>query len=104
MATLQSVGRKILTYISPRAKEQSAYFKITREISEAQFDLGNRFQEIHLWQEVADRDMEVSRIENLMYRSFFHNHEEAMVKADSEFVPKNKIIDEGNPKISILNA
>ena len=57
MATLQSVGRKILTYVSPRAKEQSAYFQITRDISEAQFYLGNRFQEIYLWQEVADRDM-----------------------------------------------
>ena len=88
MAKLQSVGRKVLAYISPRAKEQSAYFKITREISEAQFYLGNRFQEIYLWQEVADRDMEVSRIENLLYRCSFHNDEEAMVEADREFMSK----------------
>ena len=88
MATLQSVGRKILAYISPRAKEQSAYFKITRDISEAQFYLGNRFQELYLWQEVADRDMDVSRIENLLYGCFFHDNEEEMVEADSEFMSK----------------
>ena len=88
MATLQSVGRKILTYISPRVKEQSAYFQITRDISEAQFYLGNRFQELYLWQEVADRDMEVSRIENLLYGCFSHDDEEAMAEADREFVAR----------------
>ena len=88
MATLQSVGRKILTYISPRAKEQSAYFKITREISKAQFYFGNRFQEIYLWQEVADRDMDVSRIENLLYRCSFHDDEVAMTEADESFMSK----------------
>ena len=88
MATLQSVGRKILTYISPRVKEQSAYFQITRDISEAQFYLRNRFQELCLWQEVADRGMEVSRIENLLYGCFFHDDEEAMAEADREFVAR----------------
>ena len=85
MALLQSVGRKILTYVSPRAKEQSAYFEITRDISEAQFYLGNRFQEIYLWQEVADRGMDVSGIENLLYGCFFHDDDVAMIEADREF-------------------
>ena len=88
MALLQSVGRKILTYVSPRAKEQSAYFKITRDISEAQFYLGNRFQEIYLWQEVADRDMDVPRIENLLYGCSFHDDELAMTEADAGFMGK----------------
>lgn len=86
MATLQSIGRKVLTYISPRAKEQSAYFEITRDISEAQFHLGNRFQEIYLWQEVADRNMNVERIENLLYGCFFHDDEDAMIEADKKFM------------------
>ena len=86
MATLQSVGRKILTYISPSAKEQSAYFKSTRERSEAQFYLGNRFQEIYLWQEVADLDMDVARIENLLYGCFFHDDEDTMTETDREFM------------------
>ena len=88
MATLQSVGRKILTCISPRVREQSAYFQITRDVSKARFYLGNRFQELYLWQEVADRDMEVSRIENLLYGCFFHDDEEAMAEADREFVAR----------------
>ena len=88
MATLHSVGRKILTYISPRVKEQSAYFQITRDISEAQFYLGNRSQELYLWQEVADRGMKVSRIENLLYGCFSHDDEEAMVEADREFMAR----------------
>ena len=86
MAALQTIGKKILTYLSPRAKEQAAYFEITRDIAEAQFYLGNRFQEIYLWQEVADRDMDVSRIENLLYGCFFHNDENAMIEADKEFM------------------
>ena len=86
MAALQTIGKKILTYLSPRAKEQTAYFKITRDIAEAQFYLGNRFQEIYLWQEVADRDMDISRIENLLYGCFFHDDENAMIEADREFM------------------
>ena len=95
MATLQSVRWKILTYITPRAKEQSAYFKIARDISEAQFHLASRFQELYLWQEVADRDMEVSRIENLLYGCFSHDDEAAMIEADRKFMAKNKIDREG---------
>ena len=91
MATLQSVGRKVLTYISPRAKVQSAYFEITRDISEAQFYLGNRFKEIYLWQEVADRDMDVARIENLLYGCFFHEDEDAMIETDREFMTNKQI-------------
>ena len=88
MVTLQSVGKRILTYLSPRAKEQSAYFQITRDISEAQFQLGNRFREIYLWQEVADRDMDISRIENLLYGCFFHDDEVAMAETDKDFMDK----------------
>ena len=86
MATLLSVGRKILTYVTPRAKEQSTYFRIARDISEAQFYLGNRFQEIYLWQEVGDLDMDVARIENLLYRCFFHDDEDAMIETDRKFM------------------
>ena len=91
MATLQSIGMKVLTYISPRAKEQSAYFEITRDISEAQFYLGNRFQEIYLWQEVADRNMDVARIENLLYKCFFHDDEDAMIETDRKFMTNNAV-------------
>lgn len=86
MAMLQTFGKKILTYLSPRAKEQKAYFKITRDIAEAQFYLGNRFQEIYLWQEVADHNMDVSRIENLLYGCFFYDDENAMIEADRNFM------------------
>ena len=86
MATMQSIGRKVLTYVSPKAKEQSAYFKIARDISEAQFYLGNRFREIYLWQEVADLDMDVARIENLLYGCFFHDDEDTMTETDREFM------------------
>ena len=89
MATLQSVGRRILTYISPRLKEQSTYFKVAREIAEAQFCLGNSFHETYLWQEVADHNMDVSRIENLLYGCFFQDDEDAMAEADREFMANN---------------
>ena len=86
METMQSVRRKLLTYVPPKAKEQSAYLKIARDISEAQFYRGNRFQEIYLWQEVADLDMDVARIENLLYGCFFQDDEDAMIETDREFM------------------
>ena len=88
MTTLQSVGRKILTYVSPKLKEQSTYIKAAREIAAAQFYLGNKFQETCLWQEVADHNMDVARLENLLYGCFFQEDEEAMIKADHEFMKR----------------
>ena len=86
MTTMHSLGRKVLKYVSPKAKEQSTYFEITRNISEAQFYQGNRFQEIYLWQEVADHNMDVARIENLLYGCFYHDDEDAMIEKDREFM------------------
>ena len=88
MATLRSVGRKILAYVSPSAKEQSTYFKITRDSSGTQFYLGDKFQEIYLWREVADHGMDASRRENLLTGCFFHGDEVAMAKADEDLMSK----------------
>lgn len=88
MATMQSVGRKILTYISPSAKEQCTYFKITRDISGAQFYLGDKFQDIYLWREVADHGMDVSRRENLLTGCSFHGDEVAMTKVDEDLMSR----------------
>ena len=89
MATLQSVGRKILTYVSPKLKEQSTYFEAAREIAAAQFYLGNKFQETFLWQEVADHNMNVARLENLLYGCFFQEDDNAMIEADHEFMERS---------------
>jgi len=36
-----------------------------------------------LWQEVADRDLDVSRIINLMYGCWFHQDEDEMIEVDN---------------------
>ena len=64
------------------------FLKNTEDISEAQFYLGDRVQEIYLWQEVADRDMDVSRIENLLHGCSFHDDEVVMAEADEGFMSK----------------
>ena len=39
-----------------------------------------------LWQEVADRDMEVGRILNLLYGSCFQDDEDEMTALDDAFL------------------
>ena len=60
--------------------DRQTYFSITRSLVQAQFKL--RELSRRLWQEVADRDLEVGRIINLMYGCWFHQDEDEMIEVD----------------------
>ena len=62
--------------------DRQTYFSMTRSLVQAQFKLDDRELSRRLWQEVADRDLEVGRIINLMYGCWFHQDEEEMVEVD----------------------
>ena len=63
--------------------DRQSYFSITRSLVQAQFKLDDRELSRRLWQEVADRDLDVSRIINLMYGCWFHQDEDEMIEVDN---------------------
>ena len=66
--------------------DRQSYFAITRELVHAQFDLADAELSRRLWQEVADRDLEVGRILHLLYGCGCHQDEAEMVAVDDTFL------------------
>ena len=62
--------------------DRQTYFSLTRSLVQAQFKLDDQELSRRLWQEVADRNLDVGRIINLMYGCWFHQDEEEMVEVD----------------------
>ena len=66
--------------------DRQTYFSITRSLVRAQFQLADKELSQRLWQEVADRDLEVGRIIHLMYGCWFHDDNDAMNETDDQFL------------------
>ena len=82
---------------SPEAEEEcllrndrQSYFSLARRIVRAQFQFADKSRTQQLWQEVADRGMDVDRITNLMYGCHFQDDETAMLIADREYETKKE--------------
>ena len=61
--------------------DRQSIFSIVRELVHAQFELGDTELTNRLWQDVADREIDIQRIINLMYGCIFYDDEE-MLAAD----------------------
>ena len=66
--------------------DQEVYFSCARNLVIAQFQLADQELTKRLWQDVADRNLDVDRIENLMYRCFFQSDRDALCAADEAFL------------------
>ena len=66
--------------------DRQTYFCIARELVEAQFVLADQELTRRLWQEVGDRNLEIGRIINLLYRCSSHEDESEMVEVDDAFM------------------
>ena len=66
--------------------DRQSYFAITRELVHAQFELADMELSQRLWQEVAERDLEVGRILHLLYGCGCHQDEAEMVAVDDTFL------------------
>jgi len=66
--------------------DRQTYFSIARELVDAQFVLADQELTRRLWQEVGDRDLEIGRIINLLYRCSSHEDESEMVEVDDAFL------------------
>jgi|TARA_B100001093_G_scaffold84429_1_gene75963 hypothetical protein len=71
--------------------DRQTYFSMTRSLVQAQFKLDDRELSRRLWQEVADRDLDIGRIINLMYGCWFHQDNEEMIDVDERHL--NMIVD-----------
>lgn len=66
--------------------DRQSYFAITRELVRAQFELADMELSRRLWQDVADRDLEVGRILHLLYGCGCHQDEAEMVDVDETYL------------------
>ena len=85
MGLLQTIQGRLLQYDSPARQLQHTYFEAARQLAQAQFQLADAELSQRLWQDVADRDLDVDRILNLLYGCWFQEDSMAMRAADVDY-------------------
>ena len=85
MGLLQTLQGRLLQYDSPSRQVQEAHFDAARRLAQAQFQLADAELSQRLWQDVADRDLDVDRVINLLYGCWFQEDSGALRAADDEF-------------------
>ena len=65
--------------------DRQAVFQLVRDLVQAQFDRGNEELTKRLWQDVADREIDLDRVINLMYTCSFHEDDNEMTKVDEMY-------------------
>ena len=85
MGLLQTIQGRLLQYDSPSRQLQQVHFDAARRLAQAQFQLADAELSQRLWQDVADRDLDVDRILNLLYGCWFQDEPAELRSADAEF-------------------
>ena len=88
MGLIQTLQSRLLRYESPARLEQQVHFDAARNLAQAQFQLGDAELSHRLWQDVADRELDVERIEQLMYGCWFQDDPDAMAAADAAYLSR----------------
>ena len=83
---LENLQARLLHYESPARREQACYISVARDLAHAQFKLADDELCKRLWQNVAERKLNVDRILNLMYGCFFQTDQQAMREVDQAFM------------------
>ena len=65
--------------------DRQAVFQLVRDLVQAQFDRGDEELTKRLWQDVADREIDLDRVINLMYTCSFHEDDNEMTKVDETY-------------------
>ena len=65
--------------------DRQAVFQLVRELVQAQFNRGDKELTKRLWQDVADRDIDLDRVINLMYTCSFHEDDNEMTKVEETY-------------------
>ena len=85
MGLLQTIQGRLVQYDSPSRQLQQAHFDAARRLAQAQFQFADAELSQRLWQDVADRDLDVDRILNLLYGCWFQEDAAAMRAADADY-------------------
>lgn len=88
MGLIQTLQSRLLRYESAAQRNRQYYFTAACNLARAQFLLGDAELSQRLWQDVADRGLDVERIEQLMYRCWFQDDPEAMAEADAAYLSR----------------
>ena len=65
--------------------DRQAVFQLVRDLVQAQFDRADEELTKRLWQDVADRKIDLDRVINLMFTCYFHEDDEEMTKVDETY-------------------
>ena len=65
--------------------DRQAVFELTRNLVQAQFHHGDEELTKRLWQDLADREIDIDRVINLMYRCASHDDDIEMTKVDEKY-------------------
>ena len=65
--------------------DRQAVFQLVRDLVKAQFEQGDKELTKRLWQDVADRDIDLDRVINLMYSCSFHDDDNEMTTVDETY-------------------
>ena len=71
--------------------DRQAVFQLVRDLVQAQFERGDEELTKRLWQDVADRAIDMDRVINLMYSCSFHEDDYEMTKVDEIYQKKSLI-------------
>ncbi len=65
--------------------DRQTVFQLVRELVQAQINRGDEELTRRLWQDVADRGIELDRVINLMYTCSFHDDDKEMTQVDETY-------------------
>ena len=65
--------------------DRRAVFQLVRELVQAQFERGDEELTKRLWQDVADRGIDLDRVINLLYTCSFHEDDNEMTSVDETY-------------------
>ena len=60
--------------------DRQIVFQLVRDLVQAQFDRGDEELTKRLWQDIADREIDLDHVINLMYTCSFHEDDQEMKK------------------------
>ena len=87
---IQTLQSRLLGYESPARQEQHAHFDAASNLARAQFQLGDAELSQRLWQDVADRELDVERIEQFTSGCGFQDAADAMAAADEAYLSRTE--------------
>ena len=65
--------------------DRRAVFQLVRELVQAQFERGDEELTKRLWQDVADRGIDLDRVINLLYTCSCHEDDNEMTSVDETY-------------------